>query len=61
MGKVAQPLRVAVTGTTVSPPIFDSVDMLGMERTLNRIEITLENKRGQGQGTSLRIEMGNSG
>jgi glutamyl/glutaminyl-tRNA synthetase len=41
LGKVAQPLRVAITGTTISPPIFDSVDMLGMERTLKRIEITV--------------------
>jgi len=28
LGKVAQPLRVAICGTTISPPIFDSVDML---------------------------------
>ncbi len=42
LGKVAQPLRVGICGNTVSPPIFDSVDMLGMERTLNRIEITLK-------------------
>ncbi len=41
LGKVAQPLRVAITGTTISPPIFDSVDMLGMERTLKRIAITV--------------------
>lgn len=37
LGKVAQPLRVAITGTTISPPIFDAVDMLGMDRTLKRI------------------------
>ncbi len=42
LGKVAQPLRVGICGNTVSPPIFDSVDMLGMDRTLNRIEITLK-------------------
>ena len=41
LGKVAQPLRVAMCGCTVSPPIFDSVDMLGMDRIQNRIEITL--------------------
>jgi glutamyl/glutaminyl-tRNA synthetase len=41
LGKVAQPLRVAMCGSTVSPPIFDSVDMLGMDRTQKRIEITL--------------------
>lgn len=41
LGKVAQPLRVAISGSTVSPPIFDSVDMLGMETTLKRIEKTI--------------------
>jgi glutamyl-tRNA synthetase len=38
LGKVAQPLRVAVTGTTVSPPIFESLEMLGKDRTLARID-----------------------
>ena len=38
LGKIAQPLRVAVTGTTISPPIFQSLEMLGKERTLVRIE-----------------------
>jgi glutamyl-tRNA synthetase len=35
---VAQPIRVAVSGTTVSPPIFQSIEFLGRERTLERIE-----------------------
>jgi glutamyl-tRNA synthetase len=38
LGKVAQPLRVAVSGGTVSPPIFESLEMLGRDRTLNRID-----------------------
>ena len=42
LGKVAQPLRVAICGTTISPPIFDSVSMLGRQRTLARIDITLK-------------------
>ena len=42
LGKVAQPLRVAICGTTISPPIFNSVDMLGMKNTLARIERTLK-------------------
>ena len=41
LGKVAQPLRVAICGTTISPPIFDSVDILGIKNTLRRIENTL--------------------
>ena len=42
LGKVAQPLRVAITGGTVSPPIFDSVRLLGRENTLARIDNTLK-------------------
>jgi len=42
LDKVAQPLRVAICGTTVSLPIFDSVNMLGKENTLARIDITLK-------------------
>jgi glutamyl-tRNA synthetase len=42
LGKIAQPLRVALTGTTVSPPIFDTVDLLGLDRTLKRIELTIQ-------------------
>lgn len=41
LGKVAQPLRVAISGTTVSPPIFDSVELLGLDNTLERIDLTL--------------------
>jgi len=37
LGKVAQPLRAALTGTTVSPPIFDVMAVLGEEETLNRL------------------------
>ena len=37
LGKVAQPLRVAVSGGSVSPPIFDSLALLGKDRTLARI------------------------
>ena len=42
MGKVAQPLRVAITGTTISPPIGESLTLLGRERTLKRIDDTIE-------------------
>lgn len=38
LGKVAQPLRIAVTGGTVSPAIFDTLAILGKDRTLRRIE-----------------------
>ena len=38
LGNVAQPIRVAVSGTTVSPPIFQSLEFLGRDRTLARID-----------------------
>lgn len=47
LGKVAQPLRVALCGTTISLPIFDSVNLLGKERTLARIDAALERFRTQ--------------
>ncbi len=42
LGKIAQPVRVAICGTTVSLPIFESVQMLGKEDTLTRIDTTLK-------------------
>ncbi len=38
LGKVAQPLRAALTGSTVSPGIFDVLAVLGKEEALGRIE-----------------------
>lgn len=35
---VFQPVRVAVTGRTVSPPLFESMALLGRERCLQRLE-----------------------
>jgi glutamyl-tRNA synthetase len=37
-GKVAQPVRVAVTGSSVSPPLFESIELLGREVTLARLQ-----------------------
>ena len=36
-GKLAQPVRVAVTGTTVSPPLFGTLVLLGRDRVLARL------------------------
>jgi glutamyl-tRNA synthetase len=41
-GAVYQPIRVAITGTTVSPGIFESLAALGREQALARIEAALE-------------------
>ncbi len=38
LARVAQPVRVAVTGGTVSPGIFDVLEIVGRERTLKRLE-----------------------
>jgi glutamyl-tRNA synthetase len=38
---VYQPLRVAISGTTVSPGIFESVALLGREETLRRVDAAL--------------------
>ena len=41
LGKVAQPLRVAVAGGPVSPPIDQTLELLGRETTLARIDRAL--------------------
>jgi glutamyl-tRNA synthetase len=41
MGKVAQPLRVAITGTQVSPDISQTVYLAGREQALKRIDAAL--------------------
>jgi glutamyl-tRNA synthetase len=38
LGKVAQPLRVAVTGGTISPPIDQTLALLGQARALARLD-----------------------
>jgi len=49
MGKVAQPLRVAVTGSTVSPGIYETLMILGQEKTLARIDRCLAQRTASGQ------------
>ena len=40
--EIFQPIRVALTGTTVSPGIFESVAALGREETLARLDKALQ-------------------
>ena len=35
--KAFGPIRVAVTGATVSPPLFESLELLGRDRSLRRL------------------------
>ena len=38
LAKLAQPLRVALTGKTVSPGIFEVIEVIGRDRVIRRIE-----------------------
>jgi len=42
LGKIAQPLRLALTGRTVSPGIFEIIAVLGKTETLKRIDRAIE-------------------
>ena len=44
LGKLAQPLRAALTGRTTSPGIFDVLALLGREESLARIADQMEPK-----------------
>ena len=38
LGKVAQPLRAALTGRSISPPVFDVMHALGRDESLSRLK-----------------------
>ena len=42
MGKIGQPLRVAVTGGSFSPPIDQTLELLGKDRSLARIRRAID-------------------
>ncbi|MGH3449454.1 MAG: glutamate--tRNA ligase [Haloechinothrix sp.] len=44
--KAFAPIRVAVTGRTVSPPLYESMELLGRERSLGRLISALDNLAG---------------
>ena len=37
IGELAQPLRIAITGTNISPSIDDTLHLLGQEKSLDRL------------------------
>jgi len=41
LGKLAQPVRVALTGGTVSPGIYDVCEVLGKDKVISRIEAAM--------------------
>ncbi len=50
------PLRVAITGRTVSPPLFESMELLGRERSMSRLRRAAASVRlGAGRSASERF------
>jgi glutamyl-tRNA synthetase len=47
LGKAQAPVRVAVTGRTVGPPLFESIEVLGRDETVRRLELASNKARGQ--------------
>lgn len=41
LGKIAQPVRVALTGTSVSPGIFEIITVLGRQRVVSRLDAAI--------------------
>ncbi|MDA0286008.1 MAG: glutamate--tRNA ligase [Actinobacteria bacterium] len=44
LGKLQAPLRVAVTGRSVGPPLFEPIALLGRDATLKRIDVAIAKK-----------------
>ena len=41
LGKTQAPIRVAITGRTVGPPLFESIEVLGRDETLRRLQAAI--------------------
>jgi glutamyl-tRNA synthetase len=41
LGKTQAPIRVAVTGRTIGPPLFESIEILGRDETIKRLTTAL--------------------
>ena len=44
LGKLQGPLRIAITGRTVGPPLFEPIELLGRDESLRRIRAALSRK-----------------
>jgi glutamyl-tRNA synthetase len=42
LGKIAQPVRLALTGRTASPGIFETIEALGRDKTMDRLRRALD-------------------
>lgn len=47
LGKAQAPIRVAVTGRRVGPPLFEALEVLGPEKVLTRLRSALERLRAE--------------
>jgi glutamyl-tRNA synthetase len=45
--EIAQPLRAALTGATVSPPVFEVMEILGRDETLARLDFVIEERHNE--------------
>ena len=53
--KAFGPIRVAVTGSSVSPPLFESLELLGRDRSLHRLRAGRDHaRRGRRRGVRKR-------
>jgi len=52
MKEVAQPVRVAITGGTASPGIFEIMELIGKEKVLKRIRGAISRRKDAGQSTT---------
>lgn len=50
LGQLLSPVRVAVTGSTVSPPLFGSIRLLGVDKALERIDRAIDRLKNEVQG-----------
>ncbi len=50
LGKLAQPMRAALTGTTTSPGIFDVLVLLGRDEALARIDDQIDTQAAAADG-----------
>ena len=41
LGKIAQPIRLALTGKTISPGIFEVMEVLGKDETVKRLSTAI--------------------
>jgi glutamyl/glutaminyl-tRNA synthetase len=53
-GKAFQPVRVAVTGSSISPPLFESLVALGQEQSVARVRYVIDRLRSGGVSSELR-------